>query len=128
VGGQPLSGVGFAMGDVVPGIILQEAGLLPAFDPAPASVLVTVFDESLWLNSYALAADLREAGLNAIVFPEPIKLPKQFKYADKMKMRVVVTVGPDEAEKGQVAVKNLLNGEQVIVAREAAAEAIRKIL
>ena len=128
VGGQPLSGVGFAMGDVVIGIVLQEAGLLPAFDPTPASVLVTVFDESLLLNSYALAADLRKAGLNAIVFPEPVKLPKQFKYADKMKMRVVVTVGPDEAEKGQVAVKNLLNGEQAIVAREAAAETIRKIL
>lgn len=128
VGGQPLSGVGFAMGDVVIGIVLQEAGLLPAFDPTPASVLVTVFDESLWLNSYALAADLRKAGLNAIVFPEPVKLPKQFKYADKMKMRVVVTVGPDEAASGQVAVKNLLNGEQAIVPREAAAEAVRKIL
>jgi histidyl-tRNA synthetase len=128
VGGQPLSGVGFAMGDVVAGIVLQEAGLLPAFDPTPASVLVTVFDEKLWLNSYALAADLRQAGLNAIVFPEPVKLPKQFKYADKMKMRVVVTVGPDEAEKGQVAVKNLLNGEQVIVQRADAAETVRKIL
>ena len=128
VGGQPLPAVGFAMGDVVIGIVLQEAGLLPSFDPTPASVLVTVFDESLWLNSYALAADLRKAGLNAIVFPEPVKLPKQFKYADKMKMRVVVTVGPDEAEKGQAAVKNLLNGEQVIVPREATAEAVRKIL
>jgi histidyl-tRNA synthetase len=128
VGGQPLSGVGFAMGDVVAGIVLQEAGLLPAFDPTPASVLVTVFDEKLWLNSYALAADLRQAGLNAIVFPEPVKLPKQFKYADKMKMRVVVTVGPDEADKGQVAVKNLLSGEQVIVQRADAAETVRKIL
>jgi histidyl-tRNA synthetase len=43
VGGQPLSGVGFAMGDVVAGIILQENGLLPEYNPTPASVLVTVF-------------------------------------------------------------------------------------
>src|SRR6185503_2620523 len=49
VGGQPLSGVGFAMGDVVTGIILQEAGLLPEFIPSPASILVTVFDESMWM-------------------------------------------------------------------------------
>ncbi|MBL8102193.1 MAG: histidine--tRNA ligase, partial [Anaerolineales bacterium] len=48
VGGQPLSGVGFAMGDVVAGIILQENGLVPEFVPTPASVLVTVFDESMW--------------------------------------------------------------------------------
>ncbi len=128
VGGQPLSGVGFAMGDVVIGIVLKEAGLLPDFDPTPSSVLVTVFDEKLWMTSYALASELRAAGLNVITFPEPAKLPKQFKYADKMKMRVVVTVGPDEAEKGLVAVKNLSNGEQVIVARAEAAEAVRKIL
>jgi histidyl-tRNA synthetase len=128
VGGQPLSGVGFAMGDVVVGIVLKEAGLLPDFDPTPSSVLVTVFDEKLWMTSYALSSELRAAGLNVITFPEPAKLPKQFKYADKMKMRVVVTVGPDEAEKGLVAVKNLSNGEQVIVARAEAAEAVRKIL
>lgn len=128
VGGQPLSGIGFAMGDVVIGIVLREAGLLPDFDPTPSSVLVTVFEEKLWLNSYALAAELRGAGLNVIVYPEPAKLPKQFKYADKMKMKVVVTVGPDEAEKGLAAVKNLSSGEQVIVPRAEAAEAIRRIL
>ena len=128
VGGQPLSGVGFAMGDVVIGIVLKEAGLLPDFDPTPSSVLVTVFDEKLWMTSYALASELRAAGLNVITFPEPAKLPKQFKYADKMRMRVVVTVGPDEAEKGLVAVKNLSNGGQVIVARAEAAEAVRRIL
>jgi histidyl-tRNA synthetase len=63
-----------------------------------------------------------------MVYPEPTKLPKQFKFADKMKMKIVVTVGPDEAEKGLVAVKNLSNGEQVVVARDAVAGEIRKIL
>jgi histidyl-tRNA synthetase len=119
VGGQPLSGVGFAMGDVVIGIILQEAGLVPEFQPSPAQVLVTVFDEKLWLESYKLGAELRNTGLSVMVFPEPAKLPKQFKFADKMKMKVAVTIGPEEAEKGLVAVKNLSNGEQVIVTREA---------
>lgn len=128
VGGQPLSGVGFAMGDVVIGIVLQEAGLVPEFQPSPAQVLVTVFDESLWLESYKLGAELREAGLDVMVFPEPAKLPKQFKFADKMKMKVAVTIGPDEAEKGRVAVKSLSNGEQVIVKREAAADEVRKLL
>jgi len=128
VGGRPLSGVGFAMGDVVIGIILQEWGLVPEFQPSPAQVLVTVFDESLLLESYKLGAELRNTGLEVMVFPEPTKLQKQFKYADKMKMRVAVTVGPDETEKGLVAVKNLVSGEQVIVKREAAADEIRKIL
>jgi len=127
VGGQPLSGMGFAMGDMVIGIVLQENGLLPMFNVTPASVLVTVFDESLLLKSYALASKLRQAGLNVIVYPEPAKLPKQFKFADKMKIKVALVLGPDEAANGQVAVKNLLNGEQVIVSQDAAFESILQI-
>ena len=128
VGGQPLSGVGFAMGDVVMGIVLRERGLLPEFIPSPAPVLVTIFDESLLRESYALASELRAAGLKVLCYPEPAKLQKQFKFADRMKVSVVVTVGPDEAANAQVAVKNLINGEQVTVKREAAAEVIRKII
>jgi len=128
VGGQPLAAVGFAMGDVVIGIILQENGLLPEFTPSPASVLVTVFDENMWMESFELAAQLRSAKLNAMVYPEPVKLQKQFKFADRMKMKIALTVGPDEAENDQVAVKNLVNGEQATVKREAVVEFIRKIL
>lgn len=128
VGGQPLSGVGFAMGDVVIGIILQEAGLAPEFEPSPAQALVTVFDEKLWMQSYALAAELRRAGINAMVYPEPAKLPKQFKFADRMKMKAVLVLGPDEAEKGLVVVKNLGTSEQEQVKREALLSSLQKIL
>ena len=128
VGGQPLSGVGFAMGDVVIGIILQEKGLLPEFIPSPAPILVTIFDESLMQESYSLSAELRNAGLNVLCYPEPAKLQKQFKFADKMKARVVLTVGPDEAANAQVAVKNLINGEQVTVKRDALVEFIKELL
>ena len=128
VGGQPLPGVGFAMGDVVIGIILQEANLLPEFQATPAQVLVTVFDEKLSVESYRLAAELRESGLNTMVYPEPAKLQKQFKYADKMKMKVALVLGPDEAQNGQVVVKNLLNGEQAQVTREALVQAVKGLL
>jgi histidyl-tRNA synthetase len=128
VGGQPLPAVGFAMGDVVMGIVLQEKGLLPEFIPSPAPVLVTIFDASLLRESYSLAAELRNAGLNVLCYPEPAKLQKQFKFADKMKARIVLAVGPDEAANAQVAVKNLMNGEQVTVGRDAVVEVIRKIL
>jgi histidyl-tRNA synthetase len=128
VGGQPLTATGFAMGDVVIGIILQEAGLVPEFQPSPAQVLVTVFDEKLSMQSYALAGDLRKAGLNVMVYPEPAKLPKQFKFADKMKMKVALVLGPDETEKGLVVVKNLSNGEQAQVKREALLAAVKEIL
>lgn len=128
VGGQPLSGVGFAMGDVVMGIILQEKGLVPEFVPSPAPVLVTVFDESLWMKSFELAAQLRSAGLNVMSYPETAKLPKQFKFADKMKMKIALVLGPDEVEKGLVVVKNLVSGEQIQIKREAVVESVLEIL
>ena len=128
VGGTPLSGMGFAMGDVVIGIVLQETGLLPEFPLTPAPVLVTVFDESLLLKSFALAAELRREGLNVMVYPEVAKLPRQFKFADRMKMRATLVLGPDEEAKGQVVVKNLSSGEQVAVSRETLVDMIRKVV
>ena len=128
VGGNPLPATGFAMGDVVIGIILREAGLVPEFSPSPASVLVTVFDETLSTESFALAAELRKAGLNTMIYPEAAKLPKQFKFADKMKMKVALVIGPEELEKGLVVVKNLSNGEQVQVARDGVLESITRVL
>ncbi len=128
VGGQPVSGIGFAMGDVVMGIILQEKGLLPEFALTPAQVLVTLFDEKLSNESFKLVTELRNAGVNAMAFSEPVKLPKQFKFADKMKMKLALVLGPDEVEKSQVVIKNLVTGEQVQVAREALVQSVMELL
>jgi histidyl-tRNA synthetase len=80
------------------------------------------------MQSFALAAELRAAGLDVMVSPEPTKLPKQFKFADKMKIKVVLVIGPDEAAQGLVVVKNLGSGEQVQVKREALLGSIQGIL
>ena len=77
---------------------------------------------------YNGVAELRQGGLNAAVYPEPAKLGKQFKYADRMGMRVAAILGPDELSSGQVAVKDLATGSQQAVRRQAAAGAIRQLL
>lgn len=128
VGGDPLPATGFAMGDVVIGIVLQEAGLVPEFQPTPAPVLVTVFNAELMTDSLSLARELRESGIDTMVFPEPAKLPKQFKFADKMKMKIALVLGPDEAVKGLVVVKNLSNGEQTQVRRDVVIETVKKLI
>jgi len=74
------------------------------------------------------SSELRRAGLNVICYPEAAKLPKQFKYADRVGAKATLVLGPDEVETGQVAVKNLINGEQVLVSREALVAQIRKII
>jgi histidyl-tRNA synthetase len=128
VGGEPLGGVGFAMGDVVIGIILQELGLIPLLPTSPASVLVTVFSPELLPDSYALSAELRRAGLNATCYPEPAKLPKQFKFADRMGMKAVLVLGPDEIASEKVTLKNLLDGTQEVLPHEKAIESVKRIL
>jgi histidyl-tRNA synthetase len=129
VGGESLPAVGFAMGDVVLTLLLEKYGLLPTnLDVNPAPVLVTVFDEERQLASLALATKLREAGLKVVVYPEAAKLGKQFKYADRSGAKVTLVLGPDETEKGQVAVKNLTSGEQTVVPQEAVVDLIRGIL
>ncbi len=117
VGGNPLPGVGFAMGDVMIGIVLEKYGLLPSLAKTPAQVLVTVFDETRMKLSFALAAELRRAGISTLVYPEAIKLPRQLKFADRVGVRYALIVGPDEETAGLVTVKNLDTGEQENVAR-----------
>jgi histidyl-tRNA synthetase len=129
VGGDPIPGVGFAMGDVVIGLILEKYGLLPKdLNVNPAPILVTVFDEERLLESFKLASELRRAGLEVVCYPEAVKLPKQFKYADRIGAKITLVLGPDELEKGRVAVKNLVNGEQVSAQREALIDTIKSIL
>ncbi|MBN2386079.1 MAG: histidine--tRNA ligase [Anaerolineales bacterium] len=129
VGGEPLPAVGFAMGDAVIGIVLEELGLLPAdLQVGPAEVLVTVFSPDLQLESLRLAADLRQAGLKVSCYPEPAKLSKQFKYADRTGVAVTLVVGPDEAAEGRVAVKELASGTQELVARAEVAAAVKRLL
>lgn len=129
VGGEPLPATGFAMGDLVLTLILEQFNLLPVdVTVSPAPVLVTVFDDKHILQSIALSSKLRENGLNVSCYPEATKLPKQFKYADRMGMHVAVILGPEEVEKNQVAIKDLLSGNQVSVPRNDAVNTIRSIL
>ncbi|HSB66744.1 MAG TPA: histidine--tRNA ligase [Anaerolineales bacterium] len=127
VGGEAVAATGFAMGDVVITLILESKGLIPKnLGGSPAEVLVTVFDEERLNVSYEFAAELREAGIKAACYPEVAKLPRQFKYADRMQISTVAVIGPDEAAKGQVTVKDLASGEQQTVLRKEAVNILKK--
>jgi len=129
VGGDPLSGVGFAMGDMVLTVILEEFGLLPADrDNSPAQVMVTVFDEESQLASYQLCAELRGAGLNVYSYPLADKLGKQFRHADRIGAKIALVLGPDEIKAGEVAIKDLASREQESVNRNEIVKVILALL
>jgi histidyl-tRNA synthetase len=114
---------------MVIGLILQKYSLLPSALPIfPATVLVTVFDEACQPASLALAAELRQAGINVNCYPEAVKLGKQLKYADRVGMRLAVVLGSDEIEQNLVTIKDLRTGEQHTAPRGEATHAITRLL
>lgn len=115
VGGKELSGVGFAMGDVVIDLVLQKFNCYPEALGEGQAVFVTVFDESLELESLKLAARLREAGIPAMMPVQTEKLGKQLRFADRQQLPYVLVLGPDEAAQGLVMVKKLADGSQTLV-------------
>ena len=120
VGGDPLSGVGFAMGDVMIRVALEKYGLYPELKVQPADIMVTCFDASCLADTYAIAMKLRDAGLKISCYPEAVKLDKQIKYANKIGMKALVIAGPDEIAQGKVTVKNLTNRTQTTVSLDEA--------
>jgi histidyl-tRNA synthetase len=129
VGGSPLPGVGFAMGDMVITLVLEKHGLIPvAKGISPGLVLVTIFDQDSISASYKLMAELRKTGVKASCYPKVDKLSKQFKYADRAGIAVVFVLGPDEIDRQQVTVKDLRSGDQHTVARDGLTDLIKDML
>ena len=112
VGGEPLTGVGFAMGDVVLPIILEQYELLPNLQTNPTQILVTIFDEDSIPISLTTASLLRRDGFSVQTYPEVEKIGKQLKYANRCDIQFVLIIGPEEKEQGTVQVKDMNTREQ----------------
>ncbi|MBS0557296.1 MAG: histidine--tRNA ligase [Proteobacteria bacterium] len=111
-----LPGVGISIGATRLFWQLREAGLLPAAG-STIKVLVTQMDEAQLPAYLQLASELRAAGIATEVVLEPGKLGKQFKYADRAGIRLVLVLGSDEIAKGTVMVKDMRRQDQVEVPR-----------
>lgn len=120
VGGEKLSGVGFAAGvagSVVLVEMLNKFKKWPKLEIVPTEVLVTVFDSSYYRNSLELARKLRRTNISTELFlNSDVKLDKQLKYADRKGIPYVIIIGPDEVKNKKVTVKDLKRNSQKTVA------------
>jgi len=108
---QKLSGVGISFGFERIMLAMEQLKILPETS-LNSRVLVTVFDDESVGDSIDTVKMLTDANINAEIFFNPGKLPKQFKFADKKGIPFVVIIGPDEKKENSVTVKNLKNGKQ----------------
>ena len=94
--------------------VIKDRGMFQ--DDINKTILVTIFAPKLVSASLSLAKKLRSEGKMVILYPDlTAKLEKQLKYANKKGIEEVYIIGPEEAEKNQVKIKNMKTGEQKTV-------------
>ena len=104
---------------------LEELNLLPK-SKASAVVLVTVFGSETLQYSIRAARELRRAGINTELYLDAnAKLAKQFKYASRKGIPLVVIAGPEEEKTGIVSLRSMDSGEQMQVSIDSLAQAVQ---
>lgn len=123
-----LSGVGISFGVDRIYDVLDELGLFPASAAATTQVMFSNFDSAAAAYALPLLKTLRDEGLNAEMYPDAAKLKKQLDYADRKQIPMVVLVGSDEMQSGELTLKNMQSGEQHKVPKELLATRIKTLL
>ncbi|MEL6657037.1 MAG: histidine--tRNA ligase [Bacteroidota bacterium] len=105
-------GVGVSFGAERIYDVLEELQLFPQEDSAALKVLFIAFDAASHRYAFRCLNQARAAGINADLYPDPVKLKKQMKYANDRKVPYVVLIGDQEMESGELSFKNMQSGEQ----------------
>ncbi len=108
--GEAIPATGFSIGVSRLAAALDAAKRSNAGDVGP--VVVLVMDKARVADSFAIADDLRRAGVRAEVYLGGGGMKAQLKYADKRNAPVAVIEGEDEKNKGVVTLKNLALGAE----------------
>ncbi len=103
---------GFAVGFDRTIEAMEQFGLFPDIK-TKTKVLVSIFSAEMIDHSLKITRFLRTNNINTDIYLNPpYKLDKQLKYADRNAIPYVIIIGPEEAEKNIVKVKNMNTGEQ----------------
>lgn len=109
--GDRFPGIGWALGVDRTLLALQTAGMQPATPPRVA-VFIVVADSAASGRAFALAAELRRAGIPADLGFDGRSVKAQFKVADRSGARWALVLGRDELANGTVTIKDLESGDQ----------------
>ena len=83
---------------------------------ARGPVVVTVLDKARTAEYQRLVQRLREADIRAELYLGNGKMGQQLKYADQRGSPCVVIQGPDEQARGEVQIKDLIEGQKLAAA------------
>ncbi|MCT7903736.1 Histidine--tRNA ligase [Candidatus Ornithobacterium hominis] len=109
---KDMPGVGISFGLDRIYLVMEELGLFPTQETRHFKVLFIHFGENEASEAQKYIQKLRQAGIQAELYPEDAKMKKQFSYGDKGNFSHVALLGEDEIKNDSLAVKNLKSGEQ----------------
>ena len=102
-----MSGVGISFGADRIYDVLLETNKFPAALGSSTQLLFANFGEKEAVHCLKLLRQVREAGIAAELYPDQVKLPKQFIYAEKKGIPYVAIVGETEMNDGVVTLKKM---------------------
>ena len=107
-----VSGVGISFGADRIYDVMEELKLFPGNAAATTKILFVNFGKEEEKYCMQLIRKIREAGINAELYPEQAKMKKQMSYADAKKIPYVALIGEEEMKTATVSLKNMVTGEQ----------------
>ena len=112
---KDLSGVGISFGADRIYDILKELDLFPKYLTEGLTVLFVNFGEKESEIALKLAVSLRANSIDCEVYPSPLKMQKQLKYANDRGVKFVAIIGEEEMKLGKIILKNMESGEQILM-------------
>jgi len=112
---KDLSGVGISFGADRIYDILKELDLFPKYLTEGLTVLFVNFGEKESEIALKLAVSLRSNSIDCEVYPSPLKMQKQLKYANDRGVKFVAIIGEEEMKLGKITLKNMESGEQILM-------------
>ncbi len=111
--GMPgVSGVGISFGADRIYDVLNTLDLYPDTASSVTTVMFANFGEAESLTSLSVIKKLRQAGISAEIYPDPVKMKKQMAYANAQGVPFVAIIGADEMANNTVTLKNMIDGTQ----------------
>lgn len=123
-GMKDVSGVGISFGADRIYDVMNQLDLFPRRKMKGSQVLFVHFSPGEVKHCIGYAARLRGLGISTEIYPSPVKLKKQFSYADQTEIPWVVMIGAHEVEHGMISVKNMQSGTQETLSFEEFVERI----
>ncbi|MBE6326679.1 MAG: histidine--tRNA ligase [Bacteroidales bacterium] len=110
-----MSGVGISFGADRIYDVLNQLDLYPQELLASTQILFATFGENEFNYALNLLKEVRNNGISAEIYPEPVKMKKQMSYADNKAIPYVAIVGETEMAENKVMLKNMVTGEQQLL-------------